>query len=300
MKLTPLSATNQSPLPKAHGYGFDEAGRGCLAGPVVASVVYFSSATNWERLEGLDDSKKLTEKKRLALVPLILEEAQAYGIGLSWQGEIDEINIINATFRAMCRAFILMQRNFAAPLASALQENPIPSPTRSLSSPHPHPVISTIPPISPATPVFIDGNLLIREDAWQACAQRPPSLWHSFYFPPVQGLGKPLDTEHLIQTQEHDTQELVREFPFPHQQAVVGGDGLVACISAASILAKTTRDALMDRFDKFFPHYGFKNHKGYGTKRHREAIVQHGPCPLHRHSFIQKTLGDQQQLSLFQ
>ncbi len=293
MKLNPLSATTPPPSHKAHGYGFDEAGRGCLAGPVVASVVYFSSRTNWDRLKGLDDSKKLTEKKRLALAPLILEEAQAYGIGLSWQGEIDKINIINATFRAMCRAFILMQRNFTEPLASALQLKAAPSLAPSPSSPRPNSVI-------PAPPVFIDGNLLIREDAWRACAQTPPHLWHSFYFPPVQGLGKPLDTEHLIQTQDHDTQELVREFPFPHQQAVVGGDGLVACISAASILAKTTRDALMGRFDKFFPHYGFKSHKGYGTKHHREAIVRHGPCLLHRHSFIQKILGDQRQLSLFQ
>lgn len=265
----------------AHGYGFDEAGRGCLAGPVVASVVFFSEKTDWNKLAGLDDSKKLNEKKRNALVPLILSEAKAYGIGLSWQGEVDEINIINATFRAMCRAFICMHRK--------------------------SPFIANVP-------VYIDGNLLIRESAWQACASIPPTTWHTAYFPPLCFFSENPAGEDLPQSQDRAKEEgqgapqkqkvqgvqvIPQGIPFSQQQAVIGGDGLIASISAASILAKTTRDSLMNRLDSFFPLYGFAKHKGYGTKHHREALLEHGPCPLHRRSFIQKIFGQQRQLSFF-
>ena len=73
--------------------------------------------------------------------------------------------------------------------------------------------------------------------------------------------------------------------PLPEQEAVVNGDALVPCISAASILAKTFRDALMIRLDARWPEYGFAQHKGYGTSEHREALKKFGPCPLHRMDF---------------
>ncbi len=73
--------------------------------------------------------------------------------------------------------------------------------------------------------------------------------------------------------------------PVPEQHAIVDGDALVPCISAASILAKTFRDRLMDRMDARWPEYGFAKHKGYGTREHREALRRYGPCPLHRLDF---------------
>ncbi len=88
--------------------GIDEAGRGPLAGPVVAAAVIFGPDTV---IEGLNDSKKLTEKKREALFPVICENAVAYGIGFASEKEIDEINILNATYLAMRRAYDEMKRN---------------------------------------------------------------------------------------------------------------------------------------------------------------------------------------------
>lgn len=68
-------------------------------------------------------------------------------------------------------------------------------------------------------------------------------------------------------------------------EAIIDGDALCACIAAASIIAKVTRDRLMLRYDAAYPQYGFAQHKGYGTARHRAAIHEHGPCPIHRRSF---------------
>lgn len=288
MKIELIAHTPEN-TPSPYSYGLDEAGRGCLAGPVVAAIVLFSPATDWNDLDGLDDSKKLSASKRAALVPHILKQAAAYGIGLSWQKEIDEINIINATFRAMCRAILLMQRKFS-PLPNA--------------------------------PAFVDGNLLIRQDAWEYCASIPAAQWHLPYFPlfpsPHKGQANYSQAANphcssapcppktgksasggLIQSSCRDTQKGLREFPFPRHKALVGGDGLLPAIAAASILAKTTRDSLMERLDARFPQYGFGSHKGYGTRKHREAIRQKGPCILHRHTFMQKILKSQEQLPLF-
>ena len=101
--------------PEAPGLGIhigvDEAGRGCLAGPVVAGAVIFEPDFSFvDLLPGLDDSKKLTPAKRGGLAPLIREQALAWGIGFAWQDEIDSVNILNATFRAMSRAVLALQR----------------------------------------------------------------------------------------------------------------------------------------------------------------------------------------------
>lgn len=180
--------------------GVDEAGRGPLAGPVCAAAVILPQHLE---LPGLTDSKKLTDKKRRELFPLIQEQAISYGIGFASEQEIDEINILQATFLAMKRA--LEQLNVPVELA------------------------------------LIDGN---RETDF----------------------GIPVKT-------------------------VVKGDSLSANIAAASILAKVTRDDLMLELSNNYPEYGFDIHKGYGTKAHYAALTEHGPCPVHRMTFLKKFYG---------
>ncbi|MBQ2446141.1 MAG: ribonuclease HII [Oscillospiraceae bacterium] len=181
--------------------GVDEAGRGPLAGPVCAAAVILP--TDLE-IEGLNDSKKLTEKKREALYDIIIEKALAYGIAMVSEKVIDEINILQATFLAMKGAVEAME----------------------------------------LTPdyVLIDGN-------------REPDLGQL----PVK--------------------------------TIVKGDSRSANIAAASILAKVTRDRYMMEMDREYPQYGFAVHKGYGTKKHYEALTEHGHCPIHRLSFLKKFYG---------
>ena len=182
--------------------GVDEAGRGPLAGPVCAAAVILPKDL---QIPGLTDSKKLTDKKRRELFPLIQEQALAYGIGFATEQEIDEINILQATFLAMQRA--LDQLTVKPDLA------------------------------------LIDGN---RE----------------------KDFGIPVKT-------------------------VVKGDSLSANIAAASILAKVTRDNLMQEMAETYPQYGFEIHKGYGTKAHYAALREFGACPIHRMSFLKKFYGNQ-------
>ena len=177
--------------------GVDEAGRGPLAGPVCAAAVILPK--NLE-IPGLNDSKKLTEKKRDELYDIIIEKAEAYCVAMASEQEIDEINILQATYNAMERA--MQQLKVKPDLA------------------------------------LIDGNR-------------------------ARDFGLPVKT-------------------------VVKGDSRSANIAAASILAKVTRDRLMEEYDKQYPEYGFAVHKGYGTKRHYAALDEHGQCPIHRKSFLKK------------
>ena len=181
--------------------GVDEAGRGPLAGPVCAAAVILPPHLE---IPGLDDSKKLSDKRRRELFPVIKEQAIAYGIGLASHEEIDQINILQATFLAMRRA--IEQLNGKAEFA------------------------------------LIDGN---RETDF----------------------GLPVKT-------------------------VVKGDSLSANIAAASVLAKVTRDDIMEAMALEYPHYGFEIHKGYGTKAHYEALRDHGPSPIHRMTFLKKFYGE--------
>ena len=175
--------------------GVDEAGRGPLSGPVCAAAVILPQGLY---LEGLNDSKKLTEKKREILFEQIKENALAYSISFASVEEIDELNILNATMLAMKRAVegLSLSADFA----------------------------------------LIDGNRL-------------PSL--------------SIPANYLIK-----------------------GDALSCSVAAASILAKVTRDRLCAEHDAAYPVYGFAKHKGYGTKAHMDAIREHGPCPLHRRTFL--------------
>ena len=181
--------------------GVDEAGRGPLAGPVCAAAVILPPDI---QIEGLNDSKKLTDKKRRALYDVIIEQAVSYGIAFADEQEIDEINILQATFLAMRRAFEKL---------------------------------TVTPDIA-----LIDGN-------------RAPGL----------------------SCREH---------------TIVHGDALSASIAAASILAKVTRDRLMEEYGAQYPQYGFAVHKGYGTQRHYAALREFGACPIHRQSFLRKFYGE--------
>lgn len=174
--------------------GVDEAGRGPLAGPVVAAAVIFSANID---IVGLDDSKKLSSKKREELFPKIQENAVAYGVAVVDRAVIDDINILQAARLAMKQAVDKL--------------NPGPD------------------------LLLIDGN---------------------------QKIDSKLD-----------------------QWAIVKGDSKSMSIAAASILAKVTRDKIMDDYHKLYPQYEFNRHKGYGTKLHRTLIQEHGPCPIHRITF---------------
>ena len=175
--------------------GVDEAGRGPLVGSVVAAAVILDPNNP---IEGLNDSKKLTEKKREKLFLEIQEKALAWSIAEASHEEIDDINILQASLLAMRRA------------VEALHIQP--------------------------EHVLVDGNKI------------------------PQGLTVSCD-------------------------AVVGGDALHAEISAASILAKVTRDREMVALDQKYPQYGFAKHKGYPTKAHFEAIAEHGVIAEHRRSY---------------
>lgn len=174
--------------------GVDEAGRGPLAGPVVAAAVILPQNIF---IENLNDSKQLTAKLRDKLFDVIKEKALAYGIGIVNEKSIDEINILNATIKAMKEAIYQLkpQPDFLLTDAQKLEEIDIP------------------------------------------------------------------------------------------QEAIVKGDTLSVSIAAASIIAKVTRDRLIDDMDSKYPQYGFSRHKGYGTKEHIEAIKKYGICPIHRVSF---------------
>lgn len=178
--------------------GIDEAGCGPLAGPVYAAAVILDPK---DPIEGLNDSKKLTEKKREALFLQIQERALAWAIASASAKEIDEINILQARLLAMRRAVELLD-------------------------------------IRPDH-VLVDGN-------------RDPNI------------------------------------PGTPTLLIVGGDGKSASIAAASILAKVARDHDLLELDKQYPQYLFAKHKGYPTKLHVEKLLEHGPCPEHRQSFLTK------------
>ena len=174
--------------------GVDEAGRGPLAGPVVAAAVILDPG---RRIRGLRDSKLLTPQAREDLAVEIRDRAVAWAVAESDVGEIDTLNILQATLLAMRRA---IER------------------------------LTTRPDV-----VWIDG----------------------LHCPPLECPAR----------------------------GIVDGDRLIAGLAAASILAKTSRDAMLIELDRSYPAYGFARHKGYATPQHLVALRQLGPCPAHRRFF---------------
>jgi ribonuclease HII len=175
--------------------GCDEAGRGCYAGPVFAAAVILP--TDFAHPD-LNDSKQVPVEKRNELKKFIKEHALSYAIAMVDNDEIDQINILQASFKAVHIALDKLKKR----------------------------------------PKFIlmDGNRF-------------------------------------------------KQYRKIKHECIIKGDGIYASIAAASILAKTARDAYMKKLHKEFPHYGWKNNKGYGTPEHRAAIDEHGLCKYHRHSF---------------
>ena len=182
---------------ESEGYvcGIDEVGRGPLAGPVVACACILPKNCN---ILYINDSKKLSKKKREELYDIIMKEAVAVGIGYNSPERIDEINILQATFEAMREAISKL---------------------------------SVTPDILLNDAVTIPG----------------------------------VD---------------IKQVP------IIKGDAKSISIGAASIVAKVTRDRLMEDYDKLFPEYGFASNMGYGTAVHIKALKEIGPCPIHRRSFI--------------
>ncbi len=175
--------------------GIDEAGRGPFAGPVVAGAVVLPVGL---KIQGLNDSKQVSPRRREELYREIREKAVSFGVGVSSPARIDEINILQATYEAMCHAV----------------ED-----------------LSVVP------------DLLLND------AVTIPQL-------PIRQLG------------------------------IVKGDGRSLSIAAASIVAKVTRDRMMEEYAQIYPEYGFERNKGYGSAEHREALKNYGPCAIHRRSFI--------------
>lgn len=181
--------------------GIDEAGRGPLAGPVVAGAVILPEDCT---ILYLNDSKKLSEKRRNELFDEIKEKAVAYGIGIVGPGRIDEINILQATYEAMRQAVGQLVKAPGVLLNDAV----------------------TIP-----------------------------------------GVTIP-------------------------QVPIIKGDAKSVSIAAASVLAKVTRDRIMEEYDSIYPQYGFAKHKGYGTAVHTAVLREIGPCAIHRRTFIKNFCHD--------
>lgn len=187
--------------------GLDEAGRGPLAGSVFAGAVLLPPDFCDERL---NDSKKMTERDRCAVREVIEREAVAWGVGEVTAAEIDEINILNASFRAMRRAYAQL--------------------------------VERLPQGVTVERLLVDGNRF-----------RPGTL----------------------------------VVPY---ECIVKGDGKLAPIAAASVLAKTCRDDYMLRLHEAYPRYGWDRNKGYPTAEHREAIARYGLTPYHRVTFCRRFL----------
>jgi ribonuclease HII len=186
-----------------YGYiaGIDEVGRGPLAGPVVTCAVILPKGA---RILYVNDSKKLSAEKREELYNIIMEKAVAVSIGMENNKVIDDINILQATYKAMQQS------------VNNLKVKP---------------------------------NIILND---------------AVTIPDID----------------------VKQIP------IIKGDSKSITIASASIIAKVTRDRLMLEYDKLYPEYDFINNKGYGSKKHIEALKKYGPCPIHRETFIKNFLGN--------
>lgn len=181
--------------------GIDEVGRGPLAGPVVTCAIILPRGA---RILYVNDSKKLSAETREELYDILMEKAIDVSIGIENNQVIDEINILQATYKAMQQSV---------------------------------------------------NNLKIKPDIILNDAVTIPDI-------------------------------SVKQVP------IIKGDSKSITIASASIIAKVTRDRLMVEYDKLYPEYDFINNKGYGSKKHIEALKKYGPCPIHRETFIKKFLNE--------
>ena len=263
MKLTFPTLDYEQPLWQA-GYrrvaGIDEAGRGAWAGPVSAAAVILPPEPSLlETLDGVRDSKQMTPLARESWAPRIRAAALAWGVGFASAQEIDELGIVPATKLAATRAL------FSLSTSSLSSPDPLIPDNRSLL-----PSLDSLPSI-PLIPVY-----LIPDDPIPA----PSSPAHSSPAPcSLFSTLSSLSPDYLL------TDYLLFPTLDLPQTALVKGDRLSLSVAAASVLAKTARDALMREMDAAHPGYGFARHKGYGTKLHQQAIRAYGLCAIHRRSF---------------
>ena len=183
--------------------GVDEAGRGSLAGPVVAGCVVLDRS---KEILFLNDSKKLSKKRREELFDEIKDKAFAYGIGIVSEKVIDEINILEATHFAMKNAIDSANSMYNKKFGTDINM------------------------------LFVDALKIKNVDIKQV--------------------------------------------------SIIHGDAISISIAAASVIAKVSRDKMMEEYDKKYPQYGFAKHSGYGTKFHMDKLKEIGPCEIHRKSFL--------------
>jgi len=247
--------------------GIDEVGRGPLAGPVVACAAVLKSP---DALLTLNDSKKLSRPKREAMFEQVKDACACYAIASASVEEIDEMNILEADFLAMRRA--LQALGFPGLNESA-----------------------------PEIPIEVKGSLndalncaandatngVIQNNATNAVIQN--EVTNPVILNGAQRNEGSSDGSYNILIAV-DGNLKIRGVPADKQMPIVKGDGRIASISAASILAKVFRDRYMDRLEELYPGYGFDKHAGYGTKAHLDAIRRQGFTPAHRKSFHPKGL----------
>lgn len=226
--------------------GIDEAGRGPLAGPVVAAAVILTDDFPTERLR---DSKQIREAERYEVEAIIRGKAARWGVSCAWPDEIDALNIHYATLLAMQRAFDIMMGRLVKNLANLDNSDTV--------SDGEAPNAADAPRRSELTESGGRLGATSRgENQREPIAPRRVLVDGRF----VPDLDRPAE-------------------------AVIGGDGSISAIQAASILAKTARDRWMISYAQRVPGYGFERHKGYPTPAHRSALSELGPSPIHRLSF---------------
>ena len=250
--------------------GIDEVGRGPLAGPVVACAAVLKSP---DALLTLNDSKKLSRPKRETMFEQVKDACACYAIASASVEEIDEMNILEADFLAMRRA--LQALGFPG-LNETAPEIPIDA-KGSLNN-----VIQN----NAANNVILNGAQ--RNEGSSDCSSNVVMLDPAACHPGlVPGSPLALNANILIAV---DGNLKIHGVPAEKQMPIVKGDGRIASISAASILAKVFRDRYMDKLEELYPGYGFDKHAGYGTKAHLDAIRRQGFTPAHRKSFHPKGL----------
>jgi ribonuclease HII len=254
--------------------GVDEAGRGPLAGPVVAAACVVPEDV---QIEGIDDSKKLNEAARERIFEALTAHPRVrFGVAVVPASRIDEINILQAAMEGMRLA---VQRLEGAEDRGASGRHLPPQSPRRVGYPR-----AEDPARVGAGPrpdfVFVDGN----RDPTKVPG---PTDEHERQLKLLAKASDPVSRRALQQLRQRGPTERTYRgsFGVAERELVVKGDSKVFCIAAASVIAKVTRDRIMERLHEEWPQYGFRDHKGYPTASHKAAVARHGLCPVHRTTF---------------
>ena len=308
--------------------GIDEAGRGPLAGPVVASAVVLPEGVE---IDGLTDSKQLTARKREELFEVIHANALCVGVGFAPPRTIDSINILRATLMAMLMATNGLVTKPDYLLIDGLNTIDWPGPQRAIvkgdclslsisaiiaareegaaiiagideagRGPLAGPVVASAVVLPEGVEIdgLTDSKQLTarkREELFEVIHANalcvgvgfaPPRTIDSINILRATLMAMLMATNGLVTKPDYLLIDGLNTIDWPGpQRAIVKGDCLSLSISAASVIAKVTRDAIMVKNSAIYPRYGFERNKGYGSASHRAAIARHGPCPIHRMTF---------------